>query len=254
MSFKTIKPEDHAELTHNTNCIVIDPPPPVSDLPALWLDLHVAESKYQVCGDDIPRELLKRPDGTKAIRIKAHRSVRIRTKERIGIDVGHTGLVTNVRSMAVRGLILAPGKIDPGFSPNPLVLIVHNQTNRDQDIVVDQKVAAIAFAETDSDAKECNARPAVYDDNLSYAPTRYERIAGWMGDHMSPHLGKSILGFLAQTIAAVVATIILLWLFGILPDTQSNRRPTETTPTESIPASPGNDPSANNATDIPDKK
>jgi dUTPase len=212
LTFKTIRQDEHDGLLRTNNYVIhFSPAPPRESLPAVWLDLHVDGATFQVCGDDVPRPLTE-SNGGKAIKVKPYQSVRVRTKERVGVNDQHTAFVSNVRSMAIRGLVLAPGKIDPGFSPNPLVLVIHNQTSRAQLIKIGEKVAAVAFAVVDPPAVSSNAGPAVPEDKFDYAPTLRQRSALWFRDQISPNVGSALLRMLGQALACLIRDSADFWL------------------------------------------
>jgi len=66
----------------------------------------------------------------------------------IGIKEDVVGLVVNSASRAIKGLSVAPGKIDPGFNPNHLTLVMTNLSKRSIDLKAGHngdKIAAISF-------------------------------------------------------------------------------------------------------------
>lgn len=68
------------------------------------------------------------------------------------------GMVVNVAGMAVKGFSVAPGKIDPGFRPGQLVLVVTNPSKRSIDLKEGDKIAAIAFAQTSEECAPTKSR------------------------------------------------------------------------------------------------
>jgi dUTPase len=111
------------------------------------LDLHVGGDTYQACEDQYRRRPFRASaPGEGYVTIRPHHSVRVTTLERVGTNQEHTAIVVNVAGRAKHGLIVATGKVDPGFNPAPLLLVIHNQSNRGIKLRVGDKIAAIAFA------------------------------------------------------------------------------------------------------------
>jgi deoxycytidine triphosphate deaminase len=106
-----------------------------------------SDDGYEICGED-KKLRFKTRNGESIISICPGRSLRFRTVETIGIQNFVTGIVVNVAGMAVKGLTVAPGKVDPGFNPSQLVLVVSNLSKRSIDLREGDKIAAIAFAQT----------------------------------------------------------------------------------------------------------
>lgn len=119
-----------------------------AEFPTVWLDLHISGEWYEVCGKDSKRKF-KKIDEEFYVSIPPNRSYRFILSETIGIANDITGLIVNTSSMAVRGLSVAPGKIDPGFRPNKINVVVVNHSKRPLDIKAGDKIATIAFAKTD---------------------------------------------------------------------------------------------------------
>lgn len=133
--------------------IYFSPLPDVHAFPVVWLDLHVGGDSYQACEEQYRRRAFKASaPGEGFATIRAYQSIRVTTKERVGLDVNHTAIVVNVASRAKHGLIVATGKIDPGFNPAPLLLVIHNQSSRPIKLRVGDKIAAIAFAKASAEA------------------------------------------------------------------------------------------------------
>jgi dUTPase len=135
--------------------VYFSPPPGAELLPTIWLDLHIAGDYYQLCEDDsIKRQFqISRITGKPFVRIPPRRGVRLYTEEVIGTDGRHMGIVTNIAGKAKHGIIVAPGKIDPGFLPNKLVLVTFNQSNSNVILNVGDKIAAVAFAQISGECK-----------------------------------------------------------------------------------------------------
>jgi dUTPase len=150
VSFRAIQ---QADLTHGNAAggyiIYFSPLPAEATYPTIWLDLHIAGDYYHACEDDNTKRHFKQDHASKKyLRLRPREGVRLYTEERIGLDNNHTAVVTNIASRAKHGLIVAPGKIDPGFNPARLVLVVFNQSGRACKLYAGDKIASIAFAQT----------------------------------------------------------------------------------------------------------
>lgn len=133
--------------------IYFSPKPDAAEFPTVWLDLHVGGDHYQNTGDDDrARAFDTSSSGRQRLRIRPHRSVRVTTCEHVGLSTRRTAIVMNVASRAKHGLIVAPGKIDPGFNPAPLVLVIYNQSPRVITLQAGDKVACLAIAELSESA------------------------------------------------------------------------------------------------------
>lgn len=133
--------------------VYFSPSPPVVSFPAVWLDLHVGGDTYQACEDQYRRRPFRSSGpGQGYVRIRPHHSVRVTTVERVGLDQDHTAIVVNVASRAKHGLIVATGKVDPGFNPAPLLLVIYNQSDRPIKLRAGERIAAIAFAKLSATA------------------------------------------------------------------------------------------------------
>jgi hypothetical protein len=159
MSFLAVQRTDLSDGHAASGYKIFFSPIPDDLFPAVWLDLHIGGEFYQDCEDDHLKKEFQAADGTgrRWIRIGPREGVRLYTEEVIGIDAHHTAVVTNIASRAKHGLIVAPGKIDPGFNPTRLVLVVFNQSRRSCRLHVADKIASIAFAETTG---PCAATPS----------------------------------------------------------------------------------------------
>jgi hypothetical protein len=211
----TITTERHRSLSdHQRGSIYFHPPPSEAGLPQVWLDLHAADASYQVCGQD--RDLHPKPQGEdKIIVIPGRASVRIRTVEAVGTDRQHIAILSNIRSLAFGGLLMAPGKIDTGFPPRQLYLVIHNSTSRAQAVKVGQKVAAIAFLTTTLPSGAVDPKDVVPNDYVRYAPTRLNRLKGFWEAQLAPNLGVFILRLVARLVviglAAYIGGKVVLW-------------------------------------------
>lgn len=153
MSFFAIQKDDLIDDEAKFQCgegkIFFSPLPSlkIHEYPALWLDLHLSGDGYEICGED-KKLKFKRHNGILVISIRPGGSLRFKTVETIGIQNVVTGIVVNVAGMAVRGLSVAPGKVDPGFKPSQLILVVTYLSKRSIDLREGDKIAAISFAQT----------------------------------------------------------------------------------------------------------
>ncbi len=127
-------------------------PLPVDDLasPIPWFDLHVAEGGtedyYEVCGDPRHRPFLEDSHG-RFVPVSPGRAVRLFTREVIGVPTGLTGIVANTYRFATRGLVIPIGKVDPGFGPAELSLIVANHSTHALKVRAGEKAICLGFAE-----------------------------------------------------------------------------------------------------------
>lgn len=182
MPFMTITATDLvSDDTSGGFAIYFAPRPPEDQLPTVWLDLHVADAYYQDCEDETRREFLTpSAGGTKYIRLRPHKGVRLVTIEQIGLDCSHTAVVLNVAGKAKHGLIVAPGKIDPGFNPRPLVLVVYNQSDRIILLRGGDKIACVAFAQISTTSKPTTSKghaDGVFPDFEVHA---WRRVVKWV--------------------------------------------------------------------------
>jgi len=141
--------DDEAKFQRGEGKVFFSPPPSLkyNEYPTVWLDLHLSDDGYEICGED-KKLRFKTRNGESIISICPGRSLRFRTVETIGIQNFVTGIVVNVAGMAVKGLTVAPGKVDPGFNPSQLVLVVSNLSKRSIDLKQGDKIASVAFAQT----------------------------------------------------------------------------------------------------------
>ncbi|MCL6447903.1 MAG: hypothetical protein K6U04_07085 [Armatimonadetes bacterium] len=141
--------DDETKFQNGEAKIFFSPLPSLRDneYPIVWLDLHISGDGYEVCGKDSKLKFEKY-NGDLCTSIRPGLSLRLITQEKIGVQRDVTGIVVNLARIAVKGLFIAPGKIDPGFSPNQLTLVITNHSKRSIDLKAGEKIAAIAFAQT----------------------------------------------------------------------------------------------------------
>lgn len=162
MSFLALESADilgeESQLRSASSKVFIYPAPNLrlDEYPTIWIDLHLSDDGYEVCGEDQELEFITQ-NGKRCISIRPRMSLRLKTIERIGTSRDLTGVVTNVASMAVRGLLVIPGKVDPGFAAKHLTLVVSNLSKKSIDIGVNDKVASIAFAKSTEDCVPTNS-------------------------------------------------------------------------------------------------
>lgn len=132
-------------------------PKPADDvLPTVWADLHVWGGGYHLCDEgDLIRRFNKKDDksGRPFVKIPPLTAYRFYTEETIGVDNETTAVVSNVASKAKHGLIIAPGKIDPGFKPTRFALVIFNQSNKSIKIQEGDKIASVAFVNSSGECK-----------------------------------------------------------------------------------------------------
>lgn len=162
--------------------VYFSPAPATDELPAVWLDLHVGGDEFQACEDDYRRRPFQRDGiGAPFVRIRPRRGVRLFTREIVGLGRRHTAIVMNVAGRAKHGLIVAPGKIDPGFNPSPLVLVVYNQSSRVVKLHVGDKIACLAVAELSAEARSTTSRGhALAPAGADFEPRSARRFTHWI--------------------------------------------------------------------------
>lgn len=214
MSFRAIQ---LADLTHGNAAggyiIYFSPLPVEVQYPTIWLDLHIAGEYYHVCEDESTRREFKGDhSGRKYVRIGPREGVRLYTEERIGLDNSHTAVVTNIASRAKHGLIVAPGKIDPGFNPARLILVVFNQSGRACNLYVGDKIASIAFAQTSEVCAPTGSTGHATGNMSDFETRRWQRMSRWLASRDYSKFFGDILRML------LVAGLALLgaWLTGYL--------------------------------------
>lgn len=190
--------------------VFFSPPPSQDELPTVWLDLHVGGEEFQACEDDHKRRPFLRDDKPQPyVRIRPRRGVRLFTREMIGLGKRHTAIVMNVAGRAKHGLIVAPGKIDPGFNPAPLVLVVFNQSSRVIKLRVGEKIACLAFAELPTDARPTDSRGhALSPVGSDFESRSIRRLASWFAAADWVVIRNEALRVIG-TIAAFYATYML---------------------------------------------
>lgn len=210
--FRTVYPEDLAP--GSGSGVIFSPPPAAETLRTVWLDLHVSERGYQNCRNDILRPFLQ-GKGFRYVRIRPGRAIRVFTAEDVGVDQNHVAIITNVASQARHGLILATGKVDPGFRGNPLLLVVYNQSNLAVDLKVGAKIASVAFARCDREARATasggHGLPAPLPD---YAPSRLTSFKAWWAEQVYPNLGSTLLRLVSTLIAGLIGALIAFAISG----------------------------------------
>lgn len=214
MSFLAVRKEDLTDnedkFQRHENQIFYSPLPQIidSNYPTIWLDLHVSEEGYEICGEDKKLEF-KRSGKGQTVSIPPRFSVRFTTQEKIGISSSLSAIVVNSAGNAVKGLFIAPGKIDPGFSPNKLTLVVTNNSRKAIYIKGGAKIATIAFVVT---SLECTATRSIgwaeRKIDFQYSPGRVERIINYLGSFDY----KKIIG---ELIMVILTTLIILYLTGL---------------------------------------
>jgi len=163
MSFLAIRQEnltdDRTAFQNDRQKLFFSPLPRLDPCyyPQAWLDLHISGKGYETCGEDKPHPFEQR-NGALVVSIRPGRSLRLRTAESIGIQRDMTGVVTNSAGMAVRGLFVAPGKVDPGYGPGILTLVVTNCSGRSIDLKAGDKIAAIAFAQMEVECAQTDSK------------------------------------------------------------------------------------------------
>ena len=194
--------------------VYFHPSPPAELLPSVWLDLHIAGDYYQLCEDDLKKRKFQRShDSDKAfVRVPPKRGVRLYTQELIGTDTQHMGVVTNVASKAKLGIILAPGKIDPGFLPNRLVLVIFNQSNSSVILNVGDKIAAIAFAQISGECKPTESHGHANGQLTAYEASKLQKIRNWLTSRNYAGLSYDVFKMLLAAGLALFGA----WLLGYL--------------------------------------
>jgi len=214
VSFRAIQQSD---LTHGNAAggyvIYFSPLPAEGNYPTIWLDLHIAGEYYHVCEDESTRqEFTQDQSGRKYLRLGPREGVRLYTEERVGLDNNHTAVVTNIASRAKHGLIVAPGKIDPGFNPARLILVVFNQSGRACKLYVGDKIASIAFAQTSGACAATTSTGHANESISDFEVRRRQRIVRWLASRDYVKFGGDILRMLVAAGFALLGA----WLTGYL--------------------------------------
>ncbi|MBI2266246.1 MAG: hypothetical protein HYU64_13940 [Armatimonadetes bacterium] len=186
--------------------IYFDPPPPKDLLPTVWLDFHISGDYYQLCEDDsTKRQFSVCPrTGKKFVRVPPRRGVRLYTDEKIGTDAQHMGIVANVAGKAKHGIIVAPGKIDPGFLPSRLVLVIFNQSSSSVILNVGDKIAAVAFAQLPGECKPTDSKGHANGQLPAYDARLWSKLWTWISSQNYSSLGYDVL--------KLVITVVGAWL------------------------------------------
>lgn len=159
--------------------IYFEPRPTDNELPTVWLDLHLSGDRYEYCENvKVKHEFKKGKNDERYVKIRPGRAVRVYTKEKVGTNRWHAAVVVNVVGKIKNGLIIAPGKVDPGFSPSRLLLVVFNQSRRTFILKENDVIASIAFSELSDIANPTTSRG--HDESQSrYKPTWIETLRDW---------------------------------------------------------------------------
>ena len=187
--------------------VYFSPKPDSSNFPTVWLDLHVGGDHYQETGEaERARAFDRGHDGRPTIRIRPHRSVRVTTLERIGLSTRRTAIVMNVASRAKHGLIVAPGKIDPGFNPARLVLVIYNQSSRVIRIQPGDKVACLAVGELSIPARATSSiGHALTSAGSDFEPRVGTRLARFLRDLDYAAVPGAVARYMIAPIIVIVA-------------------------------------------------
>lgn len=188
--------------------IYVDPPPPEDVLPTVWLDLHLSGTRFEKCENEkVWHEFKEGENDEHYVKIKPGRALRIYTEKSIGTSSNHTAVVVNVVGKSKFGLIIAPGKVDPGFRPQKLLLVVFNHSRRTYILKAGDVIASIAFSELPTEAK--NTLSHGYDKSSShYEPTWIEKLRDWFSGVDLPKIIATVL--FAVSITFVFAYFLLL--------------------------------------------
>lgn len=173
--------DDLREFREGSIRIFLSPKPAEGEVeyPSVWFDLHLSDDDgYEICGIDRRLKFHCR-DGECIFSVRPGASVRLITREAIGVKNDTTGVVVNSASKAVRGLSVAPGKVDPGFGPNKIVLVMTNHTRRAMDLRAGDKIAAIAFGLTCKECMPTRSAGWAYRKLNGYSAPWKERFEAW---------------------------------------------------------------------------
>ena len=181
----------------------------LSDYPAIWFDIHLASTGYEICGQDKFHKFVVSKAGT-IVKIRPGQSLRFSTLERIGIKNDTTALVVNCASMAIRGLFIAPGKIDPGFGANRLTIVVTNLSKRSIDLKAGEKVASIAFASASNACVQTKSTGWADKKIQGYSDTFWARIVDAIKEaNYVSVLEKGIIPLLAAILALLLRSCFM---------------------------------------------
>ncbi len=210
MSFLAVKKADISHGVGEQFKVHFSPPPADSELPAVWLDLHIAGDYYHLCEDDsIKRRFKEGRDGAQPyVKLPPKKGIRLYTIELVGTDCQHVAVVTNIASKAKHGIILAPGKIDPGFPQKQLVLVVFNQSNSNVILHVGDKIAALAFAGVDEKCEATKSKGHVEGELADYDSGTMAAIKNWLASRDYAQVCFDLL----KLIVATTLTLIGAWI------------------------------------------
>ena len=156
-----------------------------------------------MCGDRKRRSFREDKHG-KYVPISAGRAVRLFTREKVAVPICYTGLVANTYSLAARGLVVTPGKVDPGFGPMELSLVIANHSNHGLKLHAGEKVICIGFAEVDGVCLPTHgpgwAKAPVDDDST------------W-GDRFVARLQAIDIGTVVAVVVGSVIAALAIWAF-----------------------------------------
>ena len=190
--------------------IYVNPPPPDDVLPTVWLDLHVSGTRYEYCENEkVWHEFKQGENDERYVKIKPGRAVRIYTAESIGTSRDHAAVVVNVVGKIKDGLIIAPGKVDPGFGPHKLLLVIFNQSRRTYILKAGDVIASIAFSKLPTAAKGTLSQG--FDKTSShYEPTRKEKLKDW-------YSGVDLPKIIVTVLVAVAITFVFAYFLLLIP-------------------------------------
>jgi hypothetical protein len=193
--------------------IYFEPAPLSDDLPTVWLDLHVSAAYYHNCEDEMVRRpfLVSKNGDLRFIRIRPRSGVRLITQETVGLDCEHSAVVTNVASRAKHGVIVAPGKVDPGFKPRQLVLVVFNQSSRVIVLHEGDKIASIAFLMTTAECRPTASRGHANGALPDFELTRVQRLKNWLATRDYHEISYDFV----KGVVYLVLAALLLHFFGV---------------------------------------
>lgn len=189
--------------------LYFSPAPAEESFPTVWLDLHLGGTGYSECEDENRVRPFQVRQSEQVVRIRPRRGVRLVTAERVGVDTRHSAIVLNVASRAKHGLIVAPGKVDPGFNPKPLVLVVFNQSNRVIQLRWGEKIATLAFLRLSEESRATTSvGHAQSPPGEDFEPTAGFRIRAWLRNR-----DYYALGFEAVKLLFWAVATLALWYF-----------------------------------------
>ena len=212
MTLRTLRAGDVASGSQSAGfALYVDPAIPAASLPTVWVDLHIGGGGWQYC-EEHDRWRPFKPDVEKRSYtvLRPGRGVRLTTEERIGTDAHHSAIVVNVASQASRGLIVAAGKVDPGFNPAPLGVVVYNQSRLPLRVHQGDKIAALAFAVLDGAARATQS--VGY--GSAHAPSATgdlrwnQRASSWL----SRRNWGSVISKAFEIVLAAALSLLVIWI------------------------------------------